>query len=126
MELAPYISRRVDDDPIESKRVEILPLPLAANQPTVRLRFAHAGTDSWYWGVDEVGLYSLPSLKINSIVRSGSNVILSWAGELNTKLQKTTSLTSANWQDVNGTTGASSATNAITGASGFYRLVRPY
>jgi hypothetical protein len=25
----------------------------------VRLRFAHAGTDSWYFGLDNVGLYSL-------------------------------------------------------------------
>jgi len=76
--------------------------------------------------VDDVGLYSLPSLKINSIARSGSNVIISWIGELNTKLQKTTSLTSANWQDVSGTTGASSVTNSIVGAAAFYRLARPY
>src|SRR6266404_642452 len=124
--LGPFISRRVDDDPVESKRVEILSMPLADNKPNVRLRFAHAGTDSWYWGVDDVGLYSLPSLKINNIVRSGSNVIVSWAGELNTILQKTTSLTIPNWQDVSGTTGVSSATNSIVGAAAFYRLARPY
>src|SRR5207249_1802370 len=124
--LAPYISRRVDDDPVGSKRVEILAMPLADNQPKVRLRFAHAGANSWYWGVDDVGLYSLPSLKINSIVRSSSNVIISWTGELNTKLQKSTSLTAPNWQTVTGTTGASSVTNSIAGAAGFYRLVRPY
>jgi hypothetical protein len=57
--LTPYISARVDDDPVESKRVEIYHLPAAANQSTVRLRFAHAGTDSWYFGLDNVGLYSL-------------------------------------------------------------------
>jgi len=124
--LGPYISRRVDDDPVESKRVEILSMPLADNKPNVRLRFAHAGANSWYWGVDDVGLYSLPSLKINSIARSGSNVIISWIGELNTKLQKTPSLTSANWQDVSSTTGASSVTNSIVGAAAFYRLARPY
>ncbi|MFO1459784.1 MAG: LamG-like jellyroll fold domain-containing protein [Verrucomicrobiota bacterium] len=58
-DLAPYISARVNDDPIESKRVEFYPLPAAANQKTVRLRFAQAGTGSWYFGVDNVGLYSI-------------------------------------------------------------------
>jgi len=54
---------RVDDDPVESKRVEILSMPLADNQPMVRLRFAHAGANSWYWGVRRrSGSYSLPSL----------------------------------------------------------------
>jgi hypothetical protein len=60
--LVPYISGRVDDDQVESKRVEVYPLPAAANQARVRLRFAHAGTDSWYFGVDNVGLYSLTAV----------------------------------------------------------------
>lgn len=57
--LAPFISARVNDDPVESKRVELFRLTAADNQPAVRLRFAHAGTDSWYWGIDEFGLYSI-------------------------------------------------------------------
>jgi hypothetical protein len=57
--LAPFISARVDDNAIESKRVELFRLKAADNQPKVRLRFAHAGTDSWYFGIDNVGLYSL-------------------------------------------------------------------
>jgi len=57
--LAPFISPRLDDNPAESKRVEIFRLPAADNQAKVRLRFAHAGTDSWYFGLDNVGLYSL-------------------------------------------------------------------
>ncbi len=92
----------------------------------MRLRFAHAGTDSWYWGIDDVGLYSLPALRITSIVRSGANVIISWPAELNTKLQKATNLTSPSWQDVAGSTGASSATDAASGAPAYYRLSRPY
>lgn len=124
--LAPYISRRVDDNPVESKRVEIFRLPQADNQPKMRLRFAHAGADSWYFGVDDVGLYSLPPLKINSIVRSGPNVVISWNGAAGTKLQKTTSVISPNWQDVPGTNGASSATELASGIQAYYRLVRPY
>jgi hypothetical protein len=59
-DLAPFVSARVNDDPVESKRVELFRLPMADNQPKVRLRFAHAGTDSWYFGIDNVGLYSIP------------------------------------------------------------------
>ncbi len=60
--LGPYFSARVDDNPVESKRVEVYRLPLADNQSQVRLRFAHAGTDSWYFGLDNVGFYSLSSV----------------------------------------------------------------
>lgn len=124
--LAPFISRRVDDNPVESKRIEIFRLPQADNQPKVRLRFAHAGTDSWYFGVDEVGLYSLPTLKFSSIGRVGANMNISWPAESNTKLQKTISLSNPIWQDVPGSTGASSVSDPITGTESFYRLVRPY
>lgn len=124
--LAPYISRRVDDNPVESKRVEILRLPQADNQPKVRLRFAHAGTDSWYFGVDDVGLYSLPALKINSIAPSGGGVLISWNGAAGTKLQKAASLTNPTWVDVAGSNGASSALDPVAGGEAYYRLVRPY
>jgi len=123
--LGPYISKRVDDGPVESKRVEIYRLPSADNQSKVRFRFAHAGTDSWYWGVDDFGLYSLARPTINSIVRNGDNAMISWNGAAGTKLQKTTSLTSPNWQDVPGSNGASTASDPISGAA-FYRLIRPY
>ena len=124
--LAPYISPRRDDNPVESKRVEIFRLNQADNQSTVRFRFAYAGTDSWYFGIDDFGLYSLPPLKITSIVRNGANVVVSWNGAAGTKLQKTTSLTSPNWQDVVGSNGASNVTEPATGAAAYYRLARPY
>lgn len=57
--LAPFIQARVDNDDSGSKRVEKFRLPQADNQAKVRLRFAHAGSDSWYWGLDNVGLYSI-------------------------------------------------------------------
>jgi hypothetical protein len=128
-DLAPFIQRRVNDNPVESKRVELFRLPAADNQPKVRLRFAHAGTDSWYFGLDNVGLYSIsdaPSgdLRITSIVRNGSEVVISWVGAPGVKLQKTTSLTNPNWQDVPGSTGASSVTEPTTGPAAYYRLVR--
>ena len=58
--LAPYIQGRRNDDPKESKRVELYRLTQADNKAKVRLRFANVGSDSWYFGIDEVGLYSIP------------------------------------------------------------------
>jgi hypothetical protein len=54
----PYISGRIDDDPTESKRIEVLSLPMADNQANVKLRFTHTGTGSWYFGIDDVGIYA--------------------------------------------------------------------
>lgn len=62
-DLGPFISERVNDDSIESKRVELFRLPKADNQKTVRLRFAQAGTGSWYFGVDDVGFYSITAVE---------------------------------------------------------------
>lgn len=124
--LAPYISPRVDDSASTSKRVEVFRLPQADNMPAVRFRFAHAGTDSWYWGIDNFGLYSIPEAapSISSITRNGNNVVLSWPGAPGLRLQQTASLSAPNWQDVPGTEGASNATVATTGAAGFFRLAR--
>lgn len=61
--LAPYISGRVDDDKTGSMRVELFRLPKADNQSKVRFRFAHMGTDSWFWGVDDFGLYSITTVE---------------------------------------------------------------
>ena len=64
--LAPFISGRIDDDFIESKRVQLHRLPLADNQPAVRLRFGQAGTASWYFGIDDLGFYSINTPVINT------------------------------------------------------------
>lgn len=57
--LSPFIQGRVNDDATESKRVEFYRLPQADNQAKVRFRFAQAGTGSWYFGIDDLGLYSI-------------------------------------------------------------------
>lgn len=75
--LAPFISARVDDDAIESKRVEFFPLPQAANQSKVRLRFAQAGTASWYFGLDDVGLYNIEQSQPPNISQSPLSQIVS-------------------------------------------------
>jgi YVTN family beta-propeller protein len=74
--LAPFINARINDDPVESKRVELFRLPAADNQPAVRFRFAHAGADSWYWGLDEFGLYSITPGQLPVITTGPANVNL--------------------------------------------------
>ncbi|MBN8248942.1 MAG: immunoglobulin domain-containing protein, partial [Verrucomicrobia bacterium] len=83
--LAPYISGRVNDNSEESKRIELFRLPQADNQAKVRLRFAQAGTASWYFGVDNVGFYSITQVEKPSITAQpadasvvvGQSVVLS-------------------------------------------------
>lgn len=57
--LSNYISPRINDDQLESKRVEIVRLPKADNAAAVRFRFLQTGTASWYFGIDNLGLYSI-------------------------------------------------------------------
>jgi hypothetical protein len=71
--LSPYISSRVNDDQIESKRVETIRLAQADNQPAVRFRFTQAGHNSWYFGIDDFGLYSLNSVNPPLIASAPAN-----------------------------------------------------
>ncbi|HNQ74487.1 MAG TPA: hypothetical protein PKN95_12890 [Verrucomicrobiota bacterium] len=64
--LAPFLSGRVNDDPVESKRVEVFRLPAADNQANVRFRLFQAGTASWYWGIDDWQLYSVPYTDVST------------------------------------------------------------
>lgn len=57
--LGPYLSARTDDDQSESKRVEVIRLSQADNQAAVRFRLTQAGANSWYFGIDDFGLYSM-------------------------------------------------------------------
>src|SRR5262249_29776592 len=59
--LGPFINARGDDDQVGSQRIEIIRLAQADNQAAVRFRFAQVGTFSWYFGMDEFGLYSITS-----------------------------------------------------------------
>ena len=64
--LAPFLQGRVNDDRVESKRYELFRVSSADNQSKVRFRFIHAGTDSWYWGIDDFGLYAAGAPSTNT------------------------------------------------------------
>jgi hypothetical protein len=57
--LGPFLSPRLDDNQTDSQRVEVVRLAQADNQPAVRLRFGQVGSYSWYFGMDDMGLYSI-------------------------------------------------------------------
>jgi hypothetical protein len=126
--LAPFIQGRVNDDPVESKRYELFRLPAADNQPRVRMRFAHAGTDSWYWGLDDFGIYASPGPETSptlSIVSSGGRCVISWPSTVNGyTLESSPALSPANWSPVSGVSG-NSVTVDFDAAARFYRLRKP-
>ncbi len=125
-DLSAFIQARVDDDPVGSKRIELYPLPQAANQPKVRFRFATAGTDSWYWGVDDFGVYSLSVVEAPSVSlqRVGDQITVSFTGGATAVLESTASLTALNWQPVSGVV-ANSVTITASDAQQYFRVSLP-
>ena len=127
--LAPHISGRVNDSQTESKRYELHRLPQADNQAKVRIRFAMNGTWSWFWAVDNFGLYSIEEAPtttpaIESISANGGVVTIAWPGAAGVRLQKTSSLAKPNWADVPDSGGKSSANEVADQAEAYYRLIR--
>lgn len=126
--LAPFIQGRVNDNPSESKRIEKYRLPQADNAKTVRFRFAYAGSDSWYWGVDDFGLYSIPaasSAPVLSAELTPSGLRLSWPADTSGfVLQGGASLAQPGWAPVDGVSG-NSVTVPLTGDTRIFRLNQP-
>ena len=127
--LTPHISGRVNDSQTESKRFELHRLPQADNQAKVRIRFAMNGTWSWYWAVDNFGLYSIEETPttapmIDGITVDDGVVTINWQGVAGVRLQKASNLTKPNWSDIANTQGTSSATEVADEAEAYYRLIR--
>lgn len=129
--LGPYLSGRVNDDKAESKRIERFRLPAADNAATVRFRFFQAGTGSWWWGVDDLGLYEATiaaagEVRLTIGTVTANTLTLNWTGGSGKFLvQKKADLNSATWMNVLTTTDHT-ATVAIDGGSGFFRVQSDY
>ncbi len=65
--LIPYIRPCRNDDPVQQKRIEVFRMPLADNQPNVRLRFMQAGTGSWFFDIDDLGFYSINTPVVGNV-----------------------------------------------------------
>ena len=127
--LAPFISPRIDDNPAESKRIELFRLPAADNQPKVRFRFAQDGTDSWYFGIDDFGLYSIESSSGTSptltISKGTGGITIQWDPAITGYTPETsTSLPSSNWSPILGVQN-NSITVQVDSAARFFRLHKP-
>jgi hypothetical protein len=53
------IKGRLNDDTFDGKRIEVIRLPAADGQASVRFRLNANGTSSWFWGIDNFGLYEI-------------------------------------------------------------------
>jgi hypothetical protein len=83
--------------------------------------------DLAYVAAGEYGLaiYRLtPELKLQALTRVAGGLNLSWLGGPGIRLQRATSLSNPDWQDVPNSDGANSIRLPPSGAAGFYRLVR--
>ena len=63
-----------------------------------------------------------PTQPTVTVAVSGASLKFTWQGSSTGRLQQTTSLSPANWTDVSGTMGASSATVPIGGSAAFFRI----
>lgn len=121
--LGPYVDGRWNDDQVESKPLEVFRLPKADNQANVRFRFVQVGTGSRYFGIDDFGLYSIPSPKL-SIAKIADKVTISWPTDVvGFTLQRSPILTNRQWAAVSGVVN-NSVSLTIGAGNQFFRLFR--
>jgi hypothetical protein len=127
-DLAPYISGRINDDQMESKRIEKFRLPQADNQARVKLRFFQAGTASWFFGVDSVGFYSIVTIDPPSLTKQPASVTKVAGGWATFEVGASGQQLAYQWQkDGTDIAGATATTYTIdpvaAGSAGAYRCV---
>lgn len=117
---------RVDNDASDGTRIESIFVPAADNQADVRFRIFYAGTDSWYFAIDNFGVYSAtPEARI-TVTRDGSSITLTWPNLPGYVLQSRTLLTEPNsWTNVDNITGNSYTTTTATAFNRYFRLFKP-
>jgi hypothetical protein len=126
--LSPFISARVNDDPVESKRVELFRLPKADNQAKVRFRFAQAGTGSWYFGIDDLGLYEINQALPPKITKNPEGQTVSAGAQIVMSVTATGEELAYQWKHdgspISGATGSTlTLSNVQAAAAGQYLVV---
>ena len=127
--LGANIQGRLNDDTVESKRIERYRLSAADRQPAVRFRFMLVGTASWFWAVDDFGLYGNAltdeQLRVTSCAVMGNGLQLSWVGPPGPyQVQFRAILGAGLWEDYGAPIDAAqhSAVLPTNGITGFYRI----
>jgi hypothetical protein len=64
--MIPFIVGYTNDDTMSSKEIVVVRLAQADGQKKVRFRFLDDGTSSWFWGIDNFGLYEINTPVINT------------------------------------------------------------
>ncbi|MFN0067379.1 MAG: LamG-like jellyroll fold domain-containing protein [Limisphaerales bacterium] len=115
--LGPFIEARLNDDPFESKRIERYRLPQADGRSLVKLRFAQAGTGSWYFGVDNVGLYEITVIDPPNITKQPASATRLVGGSVTFEGGASGQQLAFQWykDGTNAIPGATNATYTITG-----------
>jgi hypothetical protein len=123
--LGPSVNGRVNDNQYESRRFEVFRLPQADNQAKVRFCFTQVGTSSWWYAIDNFGLYSIPSPTL-SIARIADKVTISWGptNAVGFTLQSATTLANPQWAPVSTGAVSNSVTLTIGANNQFFRLIR--
>jgi hypothetical protein len=102
-ELGRFVAPRENDNQIEGKRLEIYRLENAGKQADVRLRFAQLGVASWYFGVDNLAFYDVPTAPVSTeqpvltLTRpTADTLVISWTGR-GTLYESTSLSVNGNW-----------------------------
>lgn len=119
---AAAIQPRNNDDPVDGTRVEFIRVPEADHKANVRFRIFYAGTDSWYLGIDNFGIYGnsvvCAACSNISITRNVNSITINYVGGV---LESTAALgPNAIWTPVQGASNGV-YTTAATAAAQFYR-----
>jgi len=124
--LGSYVSGRVNDNQYESRRFEVFRLPKADSQAKVRFCFTQVGTSSWWYGIDNFGLYSVPTPTLSLAAVGANQVTLSWgpANAVGYTLQSSASLANPQWATVSTGVVSNSVTLTVGTTNQFFRLVR--
>ncbi|RME94489.1 MAG: metallophosphoesterase family protein [Verrucomicrobia bacterium] len=123
------IDPRVNDDPTESKRLEVLRVPGADDQPRVQFRFLYVGTGSWFWGIDDWSIFGTPilpkTLRITAVKVENGGLRVSWTPTTaRLRIEHRSSLAHGDWEAASGTLDGAdgSVWLPLADDAGFFRL----
>jgi len=123
-DLAPYFANR--NDGVSARRVEAIRLPKASKQSDVRLRFTHAGSCGWEWGIDNIAFYDVPppvsaEPKITQVAVAAGAISIQWTD--GGTLESSPALANPVWTSTGNSSGSFTEPVAAAGAK-FYRVKR--
>lgn len=117
--LIPYIIGYTNDDSLNGKEIIVVRVDKADGQSKVRFRFVNTGTSSWFWGIDDFGLYEINTPVIISqpaaqTVSAGSTATFTVVAQSTTPLTYHWQHSGTNLSNGGHFTGATNATLTVS------------